>query len=94
MLFVLYCVDKPNHGEVRAANRAAHLEYLGGFKDQVVVAGPTTSDDGGAMTGSVLIMDFVDRAAAEDFAANDPYNKAGLFESVTVKAWKKALPAD
>ncbi len=94
MLFVISCVDKPNSPEVRAANRGAHLDYLGSFKDQVVAAGPTTTDDGGAMTGSVLILDFADRAAAEDFAAYDPYNTAGLFESVTIKAWKKVLPAD
>lgn len=94
MLFVISCVDKPNSTEVRAANRGAHLEYLGSFKDHVVMAGPTTTDDGGAMTGSVLIMDFANRDTAEAFAANDPYNKAGLFESVAIKAWKKVLPAD
>ncbi len=94
MLFVISCVDKPNSTEVRAANRGAHLEYLGSFKDKVVMAGPTTTDDGSAMTGSVLIMDFANRDTAEDFAAGDPYNKAGLFESVAIKAWKKVLPAD
>jgi uncharacterized protein YciI len=28
-------------------------------------------------------------AAAEAWAAADPYAKAGLFESVTIRAWKK-----
>jgi hypothetical protein len=46
------------------------------------------------MTGSLLIIDFADRKAAEDFAANDPYNKAGLFESVIIRRWKKVIPAD
>jgi uncharacterized protein len=93
MLFVIHYVDKPNHAEVRAANRQAHLDHIGAKKDQVLVAGPTTSDDGAQMTGSVIIMDFTDRAEAEDFTANDPYVKAGLFERVEVKAWKKVLPA-
>ncbi len=61
--------------------------------DKLVVAGPTTSDDGAAMTGSLLLMDFEDRAEAEAFAAADPYAKAGLFDSVTIKPWKKVLPA-
>ncbi len=93
MLFMIHCVDKPGHGEVRAANRAAHLDYLKSRGNKIVVAGPTTSDDGQAMTGSLLIMDLAGRAEAEAFAAGDPYNLAGLFESVTIKPWKKVLPA-
>ena len=93
MLFMIYGVDKPGHGEVRAANRAAHLDYLKSQGDKVVVGGPTTSDDGQAMTGSLLIMDFAGRPEVEAFAAGDPYKQAGLFESVTIRAWKKVLPA-
>jgi uncharacterized protein YciI len=44
------------------------------------------------MNGSVVILDLEDRAAAEAFAAGDPYNQAGLFERVTISAWKKVLP--
>ena len=62
MFFVISCVDKPDSAEIRAANRGAHLDYLGSFNDQIVVAGPTTTDDASAMTGSVLILDFADRA--------------------------------
>jgi hypothetical protein len=52
------------------------------------------SDDGNSMTGSLLIMDFPDRAAVEAFAAGDPYAAAGLFESVVIRRWKKVLPAE
>jgi uncharacterized protein YciI len=52
------------------------------------------TDDGTRMTGSLLIMDFADRKLAEAFAANDPYNKAGLFENVVIRRWKKVIPAD
>jgi len=44
------------------------------------------------MNGSVIILDLENRAAAEAFANNDPYNKAGLFASVTITTWKKVLP--
>ena len=94
MLFAIYCADKPDHAEVRAANRGAHLEYLGQHKDKAVMAGPTLTEDGAGMNGSLLIMDFDDLAAAKDFAANDPYAKAGLFANVEIKPWKKVLPAD
>lgn len=94
MLFAIVCHDKKDHGHVRAENRPAHLDYLKGFADRAFVAGPMQTDDGEGMIGSLLIMEFDDKAAAEDFAANDPYNKAGLFESVTIAPWKKVLPAD
>ncbi len=94
MLFMLFCNDKPDHEQVRLDTRQAHLDYLGGFKDRALVVGPTLTDDGQHMNGSLLILDFADLKEAEDFAANDPYNKAGLFESVTIRAWKKVIPAD
>lgn len=93
MHFVISCVDKPGNAQVRADNRAAHLEYLGQHRSQIVAAGPTLTEDGGAMTGSVLIMEFAGRTAAETFAAGDPYTKAGLFESVTIRPWRKVYPA-
>jgi uncharacterized protein YciI len=94
MLFIIVCTDRPNQEQLRIDTRQAHLDYIAGFKDRVVMAGPTQTDDGAHMTGSLLIMDFADRKLAEAFAANDPYNKAGLFETVVVRRWKKVIPAD
>ncbi|EFG9941320.1 hypothetical protein BL470_005420, partial [Escherichia coli] len=37
--------------------------------------------------GSLVVIDVADRSAAEAFAANDPYARAGLFESVEIKPW-------
>lgn len=93
MHFVIYCLDKPGHAEVRADNRPAHVDYLKASAAQIVAAGPLLTDDGAGMTGSTLIMEFDDRAAAENWAANDPYAKAGLFASVDIRAWKKVFPA-
>jgi len=94
MLFTILCIDKPNHEHLRIDTRQAHLDYLGEFKDRVAMAGPLQTDDGAHMTGSLLIMDFDNRNLAEAFAANDPYNKAGLFENVVIRRWKKVIPAD
>ncbi|HIJ44480.1 MAG: YciI family protein [Alphaproteobacteria bacterium] len=94
MFFVIDCVDKAGHAEVRAANREAHLDYLSRFKERICVAGPTFGEDGQGMNGSVLILDFADRGAAEDFAAGDPYRQAGLFETVTIRQWKKVFPME
>jgi len=92
MNFVLYCVDKPGHGQVRADNRPAHLDYLKGNLDRIVIAGPMTNDAGDAVLGSMLVIEAADRAEAEAFAAGDPYAAAGLFDKVEIKAYKKVLP--
>ena len=91
MLYVIRCIDKENHLEVRMANRPTHVEYLKSFGERLFAAGPTL-DDAGEMNGSVVILECEDKAGAEAFAANDPYAKAGLFSDVTISLWKKVLP--
>ncbi len=93
MLFVIKCVDKPDNLQVRLDNRAAHVDYLKSYGDKLFAAGPTLSDEDDGMNGSVVILDLADKAAAQDFCDNDPYAKAGLFESVAISKWKKELPA-
>ena len=86
-MFVLVAIDKPNARELRAANRQAHLDYADGT-GAVFTAGPFLDAEGN-MTGSLIILNVADMAAAEAWAAADPYAKAGLFETVTIRAWKK-----
>jgi len=92
MIFFIYSKDKPDSFELRKANRAEHLEYLKKFESHFIAVGPTTTDDGAVMDGSVLLMEFPERAAAENFRDNDPYAKAGLFESSIIKAWIQVYP--
>jgi uncharacterized protein YciI len=92
MLFAIYCRDKKDHLQVRLDNRPAHVEYLKIFAGQHVCTGPLLTEDGQGMIGSLLVMDFADRAAAEDFAKNDPYAKAGLFDSVAITPFRKVFP--
>jgi uncharacterized protein YciI len=89
MNFALICRDRPGALEVRLANRAAHLAYAEA-SGAVVIGGPMLAEDG-AMIGSLVVIDAPDRAAAEAFAAADPYAKAGLFESVEIVGWKRVI---
>ena len=89
-IFALYCVDKPNSLDLRMANREAHLAYVGGFRDQLRLAGPML-DEGGDMAGSIILLEMDTLAQAQAFAAGDPYNKAGLFERVDVTAFRPTL---
>ncbi len=89
MRIAIIAIDKANAQQTRMDNRQDHLAYI--EKTGVVeMAGPFLDLDGN-MCGSLLILSLNSLAEAEIWAANDPYAKAGLFESVTVKAWKKVI---
>lgn len=89
MFYALFAHDKPGALEIRKANRDAHLAYI---KDTGVVAqaGPLLDADG-QMAGSLVILDVADQAAADEWAAGDPYAKAGLFAEVTIKPWNRVI---
>ena len=88
MHFVIHAIDRTDAGSLRVRTRPAHLDYLGGF--DVTFGGPMLDDDG-AMCGSLIVVQAEDRAAAEAFAAGDPYALAGMFETVTITAMKPVL---
>lgn len=91
MPFVLECLDKPDSLDLRLANRPAHLAHVEAVADRVIAAGPFLGEDGKPV-GSLLVMDFATREEAERFAAEDPYAKAGLFASVSIRPWVKVFP--
>lgn len=92
MLFHIHMIDRPGGSALRAATSEAHLAFVGGHLDAMYAGGPLTSDDGEQILGSIIVMDFPDRAAAEAFIAEEPYNKAGLFESVTIRSYRPVVP--
>jgi uncharacterized protein len=92
MLFVLTCLDKPNSGSLRAETRPAHLDFIRARIQQVPLAGPILAEDEKTPIGSLLIVDLPNRAAVDRFLADDPYGKAGLFQSVTVRPFRKVFP--
>ncbi len=91
MFFIILTTDKPGASDIRAEQRPPHLEYLEGFGDKLVAGGATLTDDGDGVTGSFLLVDVEDRAAAEDFARNDPFAKAGLFEKTEIRRWRNVF---
>jgi uncharacterized protein len=92
MFFIIYRKDKPGHLQVRLDNHQKHLEFIGPYKDKVMVGGPTLgfNPEKGEeeMTGSFVILDAESWEAAEDFVKNDPFTKAGLFSTTIIERWK------
>ena len=89
MRFALMTKDKPGALQTRMDNREAHLAYIA-ETGVVEMAGPVLDDDG-QMCGSLIVLEVADMAAAQAWAENDPYAKAGLFSEVTLRAWKKVI---
>lgn len=89
MLIALIGRDKPGALQTRLDNREAHVTYL---KSTGVVsqAGPLLDGDD-QMIGSLVVLDVADMAAAQAWAADDPYAKAGLFDKVELIPWKKVI---
>ncbi|HUF55894.1 MAG TPA: YciI family protein [Thermohalobaculum sp.] len=90
MLYVLICIDKPGAAGIRQANRKAHLEHLRMAGEAIVQAGPFL-DDAGEMCGSMIVYAAANRGEAERWLRDDPYEKADLFESVTIRSWRRTV---
>ena len=87
MQFVIHCHDRPDSGARRAALRDAHLDYLRSRNDIMVARGPLLDDDGVKTIGGVLILDVANKVEAEAFWADEPFNRAGVYEW-TMERWR------
>ena len=99
MFYAIISQDKADSLEKRLAARPAHLERLNLLKEQgrLLIAGPhpaIDSEDPGpaGFSGSLVVAEFESLDAAKQWADEDPYVKADVYESVTVKPFKKVLP--
>ena len=91
MPYAIQTKDKAGSSQIRADNRAVHIEYLTANKHLLLAAGTLIEDDGTGGNGGLLIVDTDDRKEAQKFIDNDPFTKAGLFEKVTITRWRKAF---
>ncbi len=100
MLYAIICEELPGALERRLANRPAHVARLKVLQAEgrLILAGPhpniDAEDPGPAgFSGSLIVAEFASREVALAWAADDPYCHANVFSKVTVKPFKKVLPA-
>ncbi len=99
MWYVIEGTDAPGSLPQRLAARPAHLERLEALKNEgrLLLAGPFPAIDAvdpgpAGFTGSLIVAEFADLAAAQAWADADPYIEAGVYAQVTVRPFKKVLP--
>ena len=75
MLFCLHIQDKPGRAEIRKQLVDEHRAYQKDCGVDVTLSGPLLAEDGETMIGSIFFIEAPDRAAVENFIANDPFTK-------------------
>ena len=100
MYYVIFSQDVENSLEKRLLVRDKHLARLTRLQSQgkLLVAGPCPAIDSenpgeAGFTGSVIIAEFNSLTDAQQWADDDPYIAAGVYDKVIVKPYKKVLPA-
>ena len=92
MIYVFHLLDRPDGAALRQQLRPEHKTYLAAVAERIAFAGPLLQDDGSTMVGSLLAIDFADRAAAQAWLAGEPFTRAGLYAAVAVHAFSNLWP--
>ena len=82
-LYAIVCTDKSDTKPTRMAGLKEHLAHLDEVFDRVSLACPLLNEDG-SFKGSLVVVSAADKADAEAFIADDPYYKAGIWETVEI----------
>lgn len=99
MLYAIISEDVEDSSGKRMSARPAHIKRLQALQNEgrLVLAGPhpaVDSDNPGdaGFTGSLIVAEFDNLQAAQQWADSDPYIDTGVYAKVTVKPFKKVFP--
>jgi uncharacterized protein len=91
MDYFFYCRAKPDMDALADERTEAHWAYMDQYATTMIARGPTLSEDGAGWTGSMHIVGLPDAAAAQSFAFDEPYYRAGIFGDVFMRRWRNEL---
>ncbi|GAA2082137.1 YciI family protein [Actinomadura alba] len=87
--FLIMAHGRPGVLAISDALSQAHRHYLDeGYHERLIACGPLLSDDGAEWRGTAILAELPDRSSAEALIAQEPYARAGLYESVEVHDWR------
>ena len=81
----------PGMADKRRALLAEQKAYVKSFGEREIGYGHFVSDDGSETLGTAFFMQLDDRAAADQFVADEPMNKAGVYERVEIHRWSNSF---
>ena len=88
--FLIIAHGKPGMEAERSQLADARRRYYAesGYQDCLIASGPLLSDDGKQWRGSAMMVELADRSAVDAMIRDDPYAKAGLYETIEVHYWR------
>lgn len=92
MLYAIHMLDKPGVADIRARVRPEHRAYLATKAEQMAFAGPLVGEDGETMIGSLLVIDFPSRDAAQTWLKDEPFTRHGVYESTSIHSFVNLWP--
>jgi len=91
-MYAIICFDRPDSAALRDRHRSAHQKFLSEYSNKILFGGPLKGTPEGASTGALIVVDCASRQEAEELIGADPFNRAGVYESVAVRAFKQVFP--
>ncbi|BAU57229.1 YciI family protein [Halorhodospira halochloris] len=99
MFYAIISKDVDNSLPLRKQARPEHLARLEQLRDQgrLLMAGPFPAVDAenpgdAGFQGSLVVAEFASWEAAQQWADDDPYVKAGVYKDVEVLPFKAVMP--
>lgn len=94
--FCVYRLDRTDGraAEIRAATRPAHLAFMKGFADRVLIGGPLL-DAHGQARGGMMVIEAETEAELREILSRDPFEVAGLSATIEIAPfrWQTNRPA-
>ncbi|UQB41327.1 YciI family protein [Thiomicrospira microaerophila] len=94
MLFSIFAYDVEDSLALRQQARPAHIARLESLDQagRLVLAGPNPNLEGEGFSGSLIVAEFDNIEQADQWANEDPYLSAGVYDRVEVKPFKQVFP--
>lgn len=91
MYYVIHCLDHAGAVEKRLEHYEAHRVYLAAAKIKTLISGPLLADDETTMIGSCFIVEATNLDEVKAFNSQDPFAKAGIWQTVSIRAFNKRV---
>jgi uncharacterized protein YciI len=93
--FVFEGADRAGCAQLRAAKREDHRAHIRACPPgmRCILGGPLRAPGDAAMIGTLLVFEAISAEEVEAFMAQDPYVRANLFETQSLREWTIGLGA-
>jgi uncharacterized protein YciI len=85
------CRGRPGTEALVEELAEAHWSFMDGYAAAMIARGPTLTPNRTTWTGSMHLVDLPDAQAAQVFAFQEPFYRAGVYGEVLVRRWSNAL---